>query len=165
MWTKVPATNTANNATETGTKRCNHAKPLTQNLAIKGRKCDDTHQHCSNTNWCFCPRKPVASKQPTCVEGEREVNKVNGRLTETVRDRHRDGRHHPPITHRPSIALRDESHTLRSPEALRTPLGTYEVAAGPVSRSAQPRRGRSAAVARRRSGSPPPHPRSSGCRS
>nr|DAS08677.1 MAG TPA: hypothetical protein [Caudoviricetes sp.] len=34
------------------------------------------------TQRCFCPRKSVASKQPTCVESEREVNKVNERLTD-----------------------------------------------------------------------------------
>lgn len=67
---------------------------LTQNLATRGRKCDDTHQYCSNTNGCFYPRKPVASKQPTCVESKREVNKVNGKLTETVEDWRRDGWHH-----------------------------------------------------------------------
>ena len=45
-----------------------------------------------------CPRKPVASKQPTCVESKRKVNKVNGVLTETVRCQHS----HRPTTHTPS---------------------------------------------------------------
>nr|DAV39965.1 MAG TPA: hypothetical protein [Caudoviricetes sp.] len=66
-------------------------------LCYKGRKCDDTHQHCSNTNGCFVPRTPVASKQPTCVESEREVNKskrkVNGNCERSVC---RGGRHHTP---------------------------------------------------------------------
>nr|DAU65738.1 MAG TPA: hypothetical protein [Caudoviricetes sp.] len=31
------------------------------------RNCDNTHLYCSNTNGCFHPRTPVASKQPTCV--------------------------------------------------------------------------------------------------
>ena len=77
---------------------------LTRHLATRAGKCDDTHQHCSNTNGCFYPRKPVASKQSTCVESEREVNKVNGRLTETVKGQCRSG--HPPATRRPSTALR-----------------------------------------------------------
>ena len=62
------------------------------------------------TQRVFCPRKPVASKQPTCVESEREVNKVNGVLTETVKDWRHSGRHHPPITHRLSATLRNKSH-------------------------------------------------------
>ena len=79
---------------------------LTQNLATRGRKCDDTHQYCSNTNGCFNPRKPVASKQPTCVESEQEVNKVNGKLTETVRDWRHGGRHTPPFYSRHNTTTR-----------------------------------------------------------
>ena len=99
---------------------------LTQNPVTKGGKCDDTHQYCSNTNGCFYPRKPVASKQPTCVESEREVNKVNGRLMETMRVRARADitcppRHTPPFHH-----LRYKPYTLRPPEALRTPLRACE---------------------------------------
>nr|DAK21406.1 MAG TPA: hypothetical protein [Caudoviricetes sp.] len=55
--------------------------------------------------------KPVASKQPTCVESKREVNKMNGRLTETVRGWHGWDRHHTPITHRISTA--DAPHMTR----------------------------------------------------
>lgn len=103
---------------------------LTQNLATRGRKCDDTHQYCSNTNGCFYPGKPVASKQPTCVESEREVNKVNGRLTETVRDWRHDGRHHSPHHAPPFHSPRDKSHALRPPEALRTLLVASKGAGG-----------------------------------
>lgn len=70
---------------------------VTQNLATKGRKCDDTHQHCSNTNGCFYPRKPVVSKQPTCVESKRKVNGNCERLAPWWPAP-------PPITHRPSTA-------------------------------------------------------------
>nr|DAN02263.1 MAG TPA: hypothetical protein [Caudoviricetes sp.] len=91
---------------------------LTQNLATKGGKCDDMHQYCSNTKRCFYPRKPVASKQPTCVESKREVNKVNGKLTETVRDRHAGGRYHTPHHTPPFHHPRDKSDALRLPEAL-----------------------------------------------
>lgn len=49
------------------------------------------------TQRCPLSRKLVASEQPTCVESEREVNKVNERLTGTVRDRHRD-QHHSPVS-------------------------------------------------------------------
>nr|DAR67720.1 MAG TPA: hypothetical protein [Caudoviricetes sp.] len=95
---------------------------LTQNLATKGEKCDDTHQYWSNTNGCFYPRKQVASKQPTCVESKGKANKVNGRLTEAVRDQHPGDRHHSPRRTPPFHHLRDKSHTLRPPEVLRTPL-------------------------------------------
>nr|DAQ51875.1 MAG TPA: hypothetical protein [Caudoviricetes sp.] len=97
--TKVTATNTANKQLQTRAKRCNHAKYTDTIPCCKGGKCDDTHQYCSNTNGCFCPSAPVANKQPTCVESKLEANKMNSRLTETVRDRRRDGRHHTPPTH------------------------------------------------------------------
>lgn len=138
---------------------------LTRNLATKGGKCDDTHQHCSNTKRCFRPRKLVASKQPTCVESKREVNKVNKRLTETVIGGRRGDRHHSSITHRPSTIPRYKSRTLRPPEALRTPLMASVEWGGRLSRPARPRHGRSAAAARRRPGSLSPHPRRSRCHS
>lgn len=133
---------------------------LTQNLAIRGGKCDDTHQYCSNTNGCFYPRKPVTSKQPTCVESEREVNKVNGRLMEAVK-----GCSCAPTTPRLSI-IRETSHTHRGHqkrlERLWWPQKGADVR---LSRPTRPRHGRSAAAARHRSDSPHPHPRRSRCRS
>lgn len=121
-------------------KRCQQMQPkwglnvaitrntLTQNLAIKGEKCDDTHQYCSNTNGCFCPRKQVASKQPTCVESEREVNKVNERLTEAVKGRHAAIRttrpHHTPPFYPPETRI---AHTEATRSAQNTSGGLRRV--------------------------------------
>lgn len=88
---------------KTRTKRCNHKEYADTISCYKGRKCDDTHQYCSNTNECFHPRTPVASKQPTCVENKRRVNKVNRKLMETVRGWYATGTTRP-IAHRPSTA-------------------------------------------------------------
>nr|DAK80326.1 MAG TPA: hypothetical protein [Caudoviricetes sp.] len=54
------------------------------------------------------------------------MNKVNGKLTEPVRDQHGGGRHHSPPPHTALLQSRDKSYTLRSSEALRTPLRTSE---------------------------------------
>lgn len=135
---------------------------LTRHLATKGGKCDDTHQYCSNTNGCFYPRKPVTSKKPACVESEREVNKVNGRLTETVKGyTHCD---YLLLTHRLSATLGDKSHALRPPEAWNASGGLRRMRRR-LSRPARPRHGRADAAERRQSGSPPPRPRRSRCRS
>lgn len=91
---------------------------LTQNLATRGRKCDDTHQYCSNTNGCFHPGKPVASKQSACVESKRKVNESCERSAHEPTSL---TPHTPPFHH-----LKYKSYTLRSSEALRTPLRTSE---------------------------------------
>nr|DAO87855.1 MAG TPA: hypothetical protein [Caudoviricetes sp.] len=57
------------------------------------------------------------------MESEREVNEVNGKLTEAVRDRRRDGQYRLPHHTPPFYHPRHKSRTLRPPEALRTPLG------------------------------------------
>lgn len=70
------------------------------------------------TQRCFCPRKPIVSKQPTCVESKREVNE-NCEGSALWRSTPLTPHHTPPF-YRP----RDELHGLRTPEALRTPLGS-----------------------------------------
>lgn len=67
------------------------------------------------TQRVFCPRKPVASKQPTCIESEQEVNKVNGKLTEAVRA-WCPGRHHLPLSLPALLSPRETSHTHRGPQ-------------------------------------------------
>ena len=123
-------------------------KTLRQEVLLQAEKCGDTHQHCSNTNGCFYPRTPVASKQPTCVKSKREVNKVNRRLTGTVKDRH--AWRLPPHAHRapPFNHLR---HTEAPPSSRR--MGPRRPQGGQVSRA---RRNGATEHASQR---PPPHRR------
>nr|DAS60887.1 MAG TPA: hypothetical protein [Caudoviricetes sp.] len=103
MW-KTYGSNTRHTTHTTRTIRCNHAKtPQHSHSLRRGRVCV-IYTNIVVTQRGVCLRRPVASKQPTCVESEQGVNKVKGRLTETVRDRRHDANTtRPPITRRLSI--------------------------------------------------------------
>lgn len=129
MW-KTYGSNTRHTTHTTRTFHCNHAKILQHShLLQRGGVCG-IYTNIVVTQRCFCPRKPVANKQPTCVESEREVNKVNGRLTETVRCQH---------THRASPVLHlvvyegalAREHPLTPPEWLRRLLRPRACAGAP----------------------------------